>query len=389
VTPLAAAAAGLAVLAPAAAGQDVDAVVEAAIPHDSAISEQYHEAADVVAEAVPATPPTPPAPPPAEEYQAPEEQYHSEPPADVTVTQTQPSNVNVSIRINSPGDDGPVVQINNAGGGAVAGQQPPPAKPKPAPGTSAPSGGGSDAPKDWEWVWTSACFGDARQAAAAAAAAPGWRWEWSCDEDQKAGGRGGREGPADVVEGIVDGGGGELAGAIEDPARLADELAGAIGDVAPERALGAGGPRAGHGSRAGRRLHDRGTGSTRSSGQALAGRGDSLLTAAGSAAVIAPRATVTARHPAALAEHAVRRAARATARDIGDGAQLLFPLGAGGLAAGPASGLGPAATLLLGGWLAVLISALLLVIPRFRNRRWSGPTRRAPRPRSSRLERPG
>ena len=50
------------------------------------------------------------------------DQYHSETPSNVSVTQTQPSNVNVSIRINSPGDDGPVVQINNAGGSAVVEQ---------------------------------------------------------------------------------------------------------------------------------------------------------------------------------------------------------------------------------------------------------------------------
>ncbi len=103
--------------------------MEAAIPHDSAISEQYQQVQEVLdqaAAAVPDTPPTPPAaesaPAPAPEPPAPPrppqtapkpDQYHSE---NVSVTQEQPSNVNVSIRINSPGDDGPVVQINNAGG---------------------------------------------------------------------------------------------------------------------------------------------------------------------------------------------------------------------------------------------------------------------------------
>ena len=85
-----------------------DIAVEAAIPQNSVISEQYPDIATVVDEAVEAVPATPPAPVPPQ----PPEQYHSETP-DVSVTpQQQPSNVNVSIRINSPGDDGPVVQIN-------------------------------------------------------------------------------------------------------------------------------------------------------------------------------------------------------------------------------------------------------------------------------------
>src|SRR5687768_2686245 len=125
-----AAALGLAVLAPAAAAQDPAAMFEAmpqapANPPESVISDQYREIETVVTEALPAAPPAepaapPPAPPkpaaaPEPEYHPEPKQYHSESPSEVTVTQANPQNINVSIRINSPGDDGPVTQINNTG----------------------------------------------------------------------------------------------------------------------------------------------------------------------------------------------------------------------------------------------------------------------------------
>jgi hypothetical protein len=84
-----------------------------------------------------------------------------------------------------------------------------------------------------------------------------------------------------------------------------------------------------------------------------------------------------------------RPAAQARPRDAGRAAGLSLPSGDDGPAAGPASGFGGAASLLLAGWIAVLVSALGLVLPRLWLRRWSGPAWRLPWPRSPRLERPG
>jgi hypothetical protein len=60
-----------------------------------------------------------------------------------------------------------------------------------------------------------------------------------------------------------------------------------------------------------------------------------------------------------------------------------------GLGLGAATALSSMATFLLGIWIAVLVTACVLVLPRLRHRRWSGLTWRLPRLPSSRLERPG
>jgi hypothetical protein len=373
---------GLGLAAPGAAAQDPAALVEAEIPHDSAISEQYQRVQEVLDQAAAAVPDTPisqpavdPEPvatpaPAAPEKPPPSDQYHSETPSNVSVTQTQPSNVHVSIRINSPGDDGPVVQINNAGGSAVVEQvqqvvQRPPAQPEPEPEPVQAAGG--SLPASWDWTWTSACFGGAPRAGAATAV-PGWNWHWSCNE--QAGG-----------DAVIP----ELPGLprLPDAARaVMDDLPAAptFAAVMPSAAFAPERPRARPQRRA------------RSSPSGAVARGVGPPPTAGRAPPVQPQLAGLSTHappPASAARprHAERAAAHAQPGP-GDGSASTLPSGSGpGL--GAATALGSVASLLLGIGLAVLVTASVIVLPRLRHRRWSGLTGRLPRLSSSRLERPG
>ncbi len=381
----AAAASALALFAPAAGAQvpsvelpplpDVPAI-NAAAP-DSAISGQYHEIAAAVEKALPpvpaaapaAAPPAapPPAPKPAPEYHPKAPQYHSETAPDVSVTQTQPTNVNVSIRINSPGDDGPVVQVNGAGADVVTNVVNHVADARDAGAADSAAGG---LPDDWTWIWTSACFGGGASAPAGAAAAtsgPHWDWQWSCDQDVPAGVS--MPGP-DNFPGL---------GPMSDP------VAAALSP--PLDALGVGQAEAAK-PRAGPRHHERAPDTAAAAGGSsdppTQGTGGSLLTGAPELAV---RSTATvAAHVGAAARHAVQ----ARARPAGSDTDLsTFPSGAGGLAASAASGSTAAMSLLLAGWTAVLVCALAMAIPQIWRPGWSGPPLRKPAPRAMRLERPG
>jgi hypothetical protein len=372
------AALGLAVAAPGAAAQDPAAIVDGAIPHDSAISEQYQRVQEVLDQAAAAVPDTPIAQPavdpepveapatPAPEPAPSKEQYHSE---NVSVTQTQPSNVNVSIRINSPGDDGPVVQINNAGGSSVVEQvQPvvhsPAAQPEPP---AEPAGG--DLPSSWNWTWTSACFGGAPRAGAASATpGSGWNWNWSCDEQA--------EGDDDVMPG--------LPGMPDVHVPRADDLIAAVAptlaSVTPSLAA-AERPRARPEPRAR-------TGPSTDDTRAVA-----PLFGAGRAPPAPPLVAGASAHaPPVAAAHRPRPGERAPAEarpgPAGGGSSSTLPPGSGlGLGAGTA--LSSVAMILLGLWTAVLVTACVIVLPRIRRRRWTGPAWRLTRLPSARLERPG
>ena len=386
-----AAALGLAVLAPAAVAQDPAAMLEAmpavpANPPESVVSEQYREIEVVVREALPATPVAKPAAPPVApaappeapkpEYQPEREQYHSEQAPDVTVTQRNPQNVNVSIRINSPGDEGPVTQTNNA---VVV---PTPAKAEPpsaSPGGAAAGGGTPLAPETaaggmpdtWEWVWTSACFGGDGGGPAAATASARWVWRWSCGADA----------PAALAPNLAEG-----VGALPGADALASwpSMPAAPPEVAELLA-----PLAGEPPPAARPDPERGR-SGDAAGPARRERpppasGSILALDRGAPIAVSPGPAVAATR---AAPHA-RPVAQARPRDAGRAAGLSLPSGADGPAAGPASGFGGAASLLLAGWIAVLVSALGLVLPRLWLRRWTGPAWRLPWPRGPRLERPG
>jgi hypothetical protein len=345
--------------APAAGAQDLPVDVPAVeIPQSSAISEQYREVEEVVAEVVPPAPEPPAEPAPAPEPvpepapdPAPAEQYHSETPPSVSVTQNQPSNVNVSIRINSPGDDGPVVQINNAGGDAVVEQvveavQQQPAAPSPDPPPAA-------LPETWEWVWTSACFAGAGRAAASV---PGWSWRWSCEDDEAPIG----------VPGVPD------DWPLADVPGMAEALA--VGMPSLPSVLEPTRERA-----------------PRARREVAGVRGGGSPGAAPPPVALARSLATATTTVAAAATEPVRQAARAAVQarpGPADVSNLLFPPGEGPVAGAP-SALGGVASLLLGVWIAVLTTAIALVLPRIRRRRWSGPARRLTRGSSSRLERPG
>jgi translation initiation factor IF-2 len=387
-----AAALGLAVLAPAATAQDPAALLEAAAqvpgnPPETVISDRYREIETVVTEALPAAPapeaaappPAPAAPPPAPEpeYHPEPQQYHSEKPAEVTVTQANPQNVNVSIRINSPGDDGPVTQINSTG--SVSAPAPERAQPEapqpPSPAAVAPSAPAG--PDTWEWIWTSACFGgEPGGGAPVATASARWVWRWSCGDaplpaladgvgeiaEEMGAVLGPGEHPAwpSMPAGVP---GGELVSAL---ARAPARERRPAPRPAPERR--------GSGEAAGPAAYERPPPGARS---APAAHGGLLGTGAS-------RPTI-----AASVDQAPPARPKAQARPL-DGAGSQTPSGdGGGLAAGPATGHGGGVSLLLAGWLAVLASALGLALPRLWLRRWSGPAWRIPWPRSTRLERPG
>ncbi|HET9739298.1 MAG TPA: hypothetical protein VFP78_14375 [Solirubrobacteraceae bacterium] len=384
-----AAALGLAVLAPAATAQDPAAMLEGmpqapANPPESVISDQYREIETVVTEALPAAPPAepaapPPAPPepaaaPEPEYHPEPKRYHSETPSQVTVTQANPQNVNVSIRINSPGDDGPVTQINNTGSVSVpasppASERPTAPEPRPSAAAEAPPG-----PDSWEWIWTSACFGGAPGGGAPVATTSSrWVWRWSCGDTPL----------PTVAEGV-----GEIAeelGAVLGPGDAAGLPAMPAGDLAGEflSPLAGGEPRPARPARPEARRSAQAAGPlTRerpppAAGPAPAADGGFLTAGASPPAI---RAVDAAPPPARPKAQAQPRDDTGSITPSGDG---------GGLAAGTANGSGGGTSLLLAGWLAVLATALGLVLPRLWLRRWSGPAWRIPWPRASRLERPG
>ena len=110
--------------------------------------------------------------------------------------QQEPVNVNVSVRIGSPGDDGAVTQVNVAVDDPPAQYQPEPPQYQPVvpPSEPASPGAGSVAPvadeppaspvDGWEWTWNWSC-GDAPVGDIAIPFDVGtrdwtWNWNWIC-----------------------------------------------------------------------------------------------------------------------------------------------------------------------------------------------------------------
>ena len=133
-------------------------------------------AAEAPVEAAPAVSPVPDAPPAA------------------AVAQTDPTNVNVSVRVDSPGDDGAVEQVNVAAAQPAPQYQPEPAQYQdsiPAPDAPAADAAAQTAAAepaaesgDWNWTWQWNC-GDAAPEIPLPADVGvqnwTWNWNWNCD----------------------------------------------------------------------------------------------------------------------------------------------------------------------------------------------------------------
>ena len=154
---------------------------------------QQAAAEPVSAGAVAAPPPEPvsilPVSPPAA--------VQPQPDAPPAVEQTSPANVNVSVRVDSPGNDGAVEQANVAtaaegGPDEPQYQQPPAQYQEPEPPPAVPDGAAdADAPPAedpaWEWTWTWDCGASAPAVPALPAGAPQiwiWNWTWNCSKSE-------------------------------------------------------------------------------------------------------------------------------------------------------------------------------------------------------------
>jgi hypothetical protein len=134
-------------------------------------------AAEAPAEAAPAASPTPDAPPVA------------------GVQQTAPTNINVSIRIDSPGDNGSVEQVNAAATETAPQYQPEPPQyqepipdspvPTAAPAPQAPASEPGTAAEGWIWNWEWNC-GDAIPEIPLPPDVGTqnwtWNWDWNCGD---------------------------------------------------------------------------------------------------------------------------------------------------------------------------------------------------------------
>jgi hypothetical protein len=129
-------------------------------------------------------------------------------PAAATAAQTSPSNINVSVRIGSPGDNGPVTQVNvaaavtsaaSATGGA--GTSTAPASTTAAPSTTsgahastpssqptaASSSTAQDDPETWTWQWNCLSKPDLSVipliGSTTGSLPKNWTWIWNCGEN--------------------------------------------------------------------------------------------------------------------------------------------------------------------------------------------------------------
>ena len=156
-----------------------------------AVPAQTTAAEPVLVGAVAAPPPEPAAEPPVQAASALNPAPDAPPAA--AVTQADPANVNVSVRVNSPGDDGSVEQANAAAAAPAPRYQqepsqyqesiPAPDVPPPAPVAQLPASEQAAENGGWDWTWNWNC-GDAAPAVPIPAELGleswTWNWNWNC-----------------------------------------------------------------------------------------------------------------------------------------------------------------------------------------------------------------
>lgn len=158
-----------------------------------AVPAQMTAAEPVTAGAVSGPPPAPVSEAPAEA--APELRPSPDPPAPPTVEQTSSTNVNVSIRVDSPGDDGAVVQENATAATGPQYQPDAPQYQEPTTTTRVPEPESTPDPVttpetvpgtgEWNWTWRWNCGDSIPELPATSDVALRnwvWNWEWKCAE---------------------------------------------------------------------------------------------------------------------------------------------------------------------------------------------------------------
>jgi hypothetical protein len=140
--------------------------------------------------AVPEPPPAVSLPPAQPEPDAP-----AAPPAPEQPVQQEPANVSVSVRIESPGDDGAVTQVNVAAAVDAPQYQPEspryqpvvaPEAPPPAAETAAEVPASGEPAWTWEWGCGGDPFGEIALPAGVAPQTWIWNWNWNCGDDESA-----------------------------------------------------------------------------------------------------------------------------------------------------------------------------------------------------------
>jgi hypothetical protein len=117
-------------------------------------------------------------------------------PTTATAVQASPTNVNVSVRIGSPGDNGAVTQVNVAaavasgaaperGGGtsaatSVAPASTPSAAPLAAQSTAGSATSAQDASDTWNWQWNCLSKPDLSGISTTGSVPKNWTWIWNC-----------------------------------------------------------------------------------------------------------------------------------------------------------------------------------------------------------------
>jgi hypothetical protein len=170
---------------PAAAAAGLPELEPVAAPLTTLPAVPAQETAAEPATGAVVAPPQEPVPAPAAVPQ-PDAPFPDAPPA--SVDQAEPTNVNVSVRIDSPGDNGSVDQVNAADADAVSQPDDPQPQPPPGESTAAPAAASPESPvpadaSEWNWNWSWNCADPVPELPADPSGSMQnwiWNWDWDC-----------------------------------------------------------------------------------------------------------------------------------------------------------------------------------------------------------------